>query len=264
VADYVRFQLAEQPPPSAVTINARLELLRRLCRFHYHDHTPDDSRLRRRYGRRFDSGYGRRQFAQAELRLKQDSPVILPLSSDEVARFWASFRRCRDMALVALLLFNGLRSREALTLRVEDVSFSQAQIRVFGKGRRQRLMPVKPDTLRLLDVYLRTERPPTLSPFLFVALQGKTRGLPMTPAGLRSLFRYHRRVSDVPHGNPHRFRHTFGADMVRVGVSLPALMHLMGHVHVQTTMRYASLTPADVWREFERATQRKIPPSPKP
>src|SRR5260370_31306075 len=138
------------------------------------------------------------------------------------------------MALFAVVLFSGLRSREALTLRVEDVSFSQAQVRVFGKGRRQRLMPVKPDTLRLLDVYVRTERPPTTSPFLFVSLQGKTRGLPMTPAGLRSLFRYHRRVSDVPHGNPHRFRHTFGSDMVPAAVSLPALMPFLWHVHRHT------------------------------
>lgn len=262
-ADYIRFQLGQQPPPSAVTINARLELLRRLCRFHFGCDTAEDPGLRQRsWRRRLDRGYGRRQSAPTELRLKQPKPVIVPLSADEVARFWASFRHCRDMALVALLLFNGLRSREALTLRLEDVSFSQAQIRVLGKGRRQRMLPVKPDTLRLLEVYLRNERPLTDSPFFFVALQGKTRGLPMTPAGLRSLFRYHRRVSDVPHGNPHRFRHTFGADMIRGRVSVPALMHLMGHVQVQTTMRYVSLTPADVWREFERAIQHRIPPSP--
>jgi integrase len=261
IADYIRFQLAAQPMPSAVTINARLELLRRLCRFHFGSDTGDDHRLRRHYWRRLDRG--RRQLAQAELRLKQPSPVIVPLSADEVARFWSSFRHCRDMALIALLLFNGLRSREALSLKIEDVSFSQAQIRVVGKGRRQRLLPVKPDTLRLLEVYLRSERPVTGSSFFFVALQGRTRGLPMTPAGLRSLFRYHRRVSDVPHGNPHRFRHTFGADMIRAGVSLPALMQLLGHAHVQTTMRYVSLTPADVWREFQRAVQHQIPPSPK-
>jgi integrase len=263
-ADYIRFQLGEQPTPSAPTVNARLELVRRLCQFHFGHNTADDPRLRRRYRRRFESGYGRPQPATAELRLKQAVPVIQPLSTDQVARFWASFRHCRDMALIALMLFNGLRSRELLNLKIEDLCFSAAQIRVFGKGRRERLLPVKADTLRLLQTYLRTERPSTGSPYVFVALQGKMRGLPMTPAGLRSLFRHHRRASDVPQANPHRFRHTFGADMVRAGVSLPALMRLLGHAHVQTTLRYASLTPADVWREFERAVQRKIPPLPRP
>jgi integrase len=78
----------------------------------------------------------------------------------------------------------------------------------------------------------------------------------MTPAGLRSLFRYHRCVEDVPRANPHRFRHTFGTDMARAGMSLPALMKLMGHGHFKTTMLYVELTPRDVWEEFQRITRR--------
>lgn len=79
----------------------------------------------------------------------------------------------------------------------------------------------------------------------------------MTPAGLRSLFRHHRQITNVPLANPHRFRHTFGADMVRFGVSLPALMHLMGHSHIRTTMLYVRLSPEDVWREYHRAIQNR-------
>ena len=75
----------------------------------------------------------------------------------------------------------------------------------------------------------------------------------MTPAGLRSLFRHHRLRSRVPQANPHRFRHTFGADMVRAGISLPALQHLMGHSQIHTTMLYVQLAPQDVWREYARA-----------
>jgi hypothetical protein len=69
----------------------------------------------------------------------------------------------------------------------------------------------------------------------------------MTPAGLRSLFRHHRQASHVPQANPHRFRHTFGTDMARAGISVPALMHLMGHAHIRTTMLYVQLSPQDVW-----------------
>jgi site-specific recombinase XerD len=75
----------------------------------------------------------------------------------------------------------------------------------------------------------------------------------MTTAGLRSLFRHHRRSSQVAPANPHRFRHTFGADMVRAGISLPALQHLMGHSQIHTTMLYVQLAPQDVWREYTRA-----------
>jgi Phage integrase family len=56
----------------------------------------------------------------------------------------------------------------------------------------------------------------------------------MTPAGLRSLFRHHRHTTGVIQANPHRFRHTFATDMIRAGVSLPALMQLMGHAQIHT------------------------------
>ena len=56
-------------------------------------------------------------------------------------------------------------------------------------------------------------------------------------------------------------RHTFGADAVCAGVSLPALQRLMGHADVQTTMRYVHLSPADVWREYDRAVAAKTAPS---
>jgi len=79
----------------------------------------------------------------------------------------------------------------------------------------------------------------------------------MTSAGLRSLFRHHRRQMKIPKANPHRFRHTFGADMVRAGISLPALMRLMGHADIQTTMFYVQLSPKDVWEEFHRAVQKR-------
>ena|SRR5438270_14076202 len=50
-------------------------------------------------------------------------------------------------------------------------------------------------------------------------------------------------------------RHTFGADMVRAGISLPALQQLMGHSNIHTTMLYVHLAPQDVWREYARAVQ---------
>jgi integrase/recombinase XerD len=81
----------------------------------------------------------------------------------------------------------------------------------------------------------------------------------MTKAGLRSLFRYHRSQSGVAKANPHRFRHTFGSDMIRAGVSLPALQRLMGHSHIDTTMLYVQLSPADVYQEFVRAVARLMP-----
>ena len=84
----------------------------------------------------------------------------------------------------------------------------------------------------------------------------------MTPAGLRSLFRHHRQATSVTQANPHRFRHTFASDMIRAGISLPALMQLLGHAQIQTTMIYLQLTPQDVREQYARAVARLIRPVP--
>jgi integrase/recombinase XerD len=261
--DYVRHQLEHQPAPTAQTINHRLCVLRCVYRFHHSQEIPGKPLFQRRYSTRSSLGYGRRQTKiTTNLRLRQPRRLIVPLSADQVARFWKGFRTFRDLALVALMLQNGLRSCEVLQLQLEDLLLSEARLHVLGKGRKQRFLPLTANTLQVLQNYLHLERPLTNSSTLFVSLKGRRRGQPMTTAGLRSLFRHHRLVSKVPQANPHRFRHTFGSDMVRAGISLPALMHLMGHADIHTTMLYVQLAPEDVWREFARAVQQRLPLSP--
>jgi len=59
----------------------------------------------------------------------------------------------------------------------------------------------------------------------------------------------------------HR-RHTFATDLIRAGISLPALMHLMGHAHIQTTMIYIRITPQDVYQQYARAVAQLVRPTP--
>jgi site-specific recombinase XerD len=258
--DYVRDQLNEDPPPTPQTVNHRLIVVRSLYRFHCGQPLPSgSSHFERPRITRSPLGYGRTyRVAASGIRLRQPRRAVVPLSPDEIATFWSSFRTFRDLALVALMLLDGLRSEETLHLQLEDLQLSDAQIRVLGKGHRQRLLPLPLETIEVLQNYLRLERPLTNSPALFVSLKGRHRGQPMTMAGLRSLFRHHRLRTTVLRANPHRFRHTFGADMVRNGISLPALQRLMGHSDIQTTMLYVDLAPQDVWREYAKAVQNRI------
>ena len=227
--------------------------------FHYgRDISAGQSHFQSVYITRSPLGYGRPRRALAlGLRLRPARRVIVPLAAEQVAQFWHSFRTFRDLALVGLMLLDGLRSCEVLALQLEDPQLADAQMRVLGKGNKKRVLPLPQEILEVLDKYLRVERPLTNSSFLFVSLKGRQRGRAMTPAGLRSLFRYHRGLSQVPIANPHRLRHTFGADMVRAGISLPALQHLMGHSHIHTTMLYVQLAPQDVWREYARAVDNR-------
>ena len=259
--DYVRSQREERPAPSPETINGRSSMLRRLFRFHFDMDLPHAPCLVRRQWWTPPGGRGRKRGPTADWRLRVPPRVIEPLSMEQVRRFWDSFRTARDIAMVGLMLLNGLRSCEVLSLELEDLRLSEGQLRVHGKGGKVRMMPLPPETIRLLDCYLRTERPLTNAARVFVSLKGKARGQPMTPAGLRSLFRHHRGVTGVGTANPHRFRHTFGSDMIRAGVSLPALQRLMGHSNIDTTMLYVRISPQDVYEEFARAVAKQTAPA---
>jgi integrase/recombinase XerD len=79
---------------------------------------------------------------------------------------------------------------------------------VTGKGSRERRVPLDAGVASVIQVYLLAERPGTFSPRLFVAAKGPSRGQPLTAAGLRTIFRYHRGLSGVAGGHPHALRHT--------------------------------------------------------
>jgi len=257
--EYVRYQLDQSPQPAPQTVNHRLTVLHCLYRFHQGCELPSGSvQLQRSCPKRSPLGYGRPGRAiVSRLRLKQPQRLIVPLSQQQVDQFWSSFHTFRDLALVGLMLLDGLRSAEVLALQLEDFQAPSAQLRVNGKGDKQRLLPLPQDLIDVLNHYLKLERPCSTSKALFVCLKGPRRGHPLTLPGLRALFRHHRAVTQVFSANPHRFRHTFGAEMVRAGISLPALQHLMGHAQIRTTMLYVHLAPRDVWSEYTRALAKR-------
>jgi len=192
--------------------------------------------------------------ARRKLRVKTPHTIVEPLTAEQVRAFVRSLRRYRDLTIVYLMLFCGLRSREVLEIRRDHLSFEDHRLRVFGKGQRERMLPVPTFVLDTLSRYLQMERPKACChSVLFVVLQGPRRGARMTPAGLRSLFRHRRQRPELSNAHAHRFRHTFGADMARAGIRLPVLQRMMGHADSKTTLQYIQLSMADIADEYRRA-----------
>ncbi len=172
------------------------------------------------------------------LRVKTPRKIVEPLTRPQVRRLLASFTRYRDIAIVYLMLLCGLRSSEVITLSVQDVDFLDRRLRVLGKGSKDRVLPLPALLAECLRDYLRLERPQTCrEPALFVVLQGPRRGRGMTTDGLRSLFRNRRKDELIHNANPHRLRHTFGADMARAGAPLPTLQKMMGQLSPKARLR---------------------------
>ena len=202
--DYVRFQAGQQPRPAPATINRRVIVVGCALRHEFPDAAcTTDPGFSHFYWLRSSLGCGRFRPARSRYRVKEPKRIPTPLSVDQVARFWSGFRTARDLAIVGLMLLQGLRSKEVIALDCEDVQLAESQICVRGKGNKIRMLTLASEATHLLDHYLRLERPAACGPAPFVSLKGRARGTRITPAGLRSLFRYHRRTSAVLGAHPH-------------------------------------------------------------
>ena len=198
----------------------------------------------------------RRPKPRSSVRLREPRRLPKALSQSDAAQLLASFRTWRDRAIAGLMLYCGLRSAEVLGLDVADVDIGGRWLRVVGKGQRERRVPLDADVASVVQVYLLAERPESGSGRLFLVAKGPNRGQPLTAAGLRTIFRYHRGLTGIVGGHPHALRHTFGTALAEAGVDLAVMQSLLGHAHVDTTARYIHLAPAHVKAEFDAARAR--------
>lgn len=256
---YIAFQRERRAKPKS--INRRLSTCESYYKFCFGEGPRESTGVNRTAP--FYKGRGRSRHLglfhlsrprQVKIRVKEPRPLVEILTSKEVREFLSGVKRYRDLGIVYLMLLCGLRFSEVLWLKISSVSFFEGTIRVFGKGSKERILPLPQELEKILRKYLALERPSGREnePF-FVVLQGSRHGEPMTVAGLRSLFRYRRKKTGINKANPHRFRHTFGSRMAAERVSLPVLQRLMGHADLATTLHYIHLSTTDLAAEFHRA-----------
>jgi site-specific recombinase XerD len=261
-ADLLAFIAAQRQAGAAPrSINRRCSTIRLLHRFHVGNEMVGSgvSLPAPHYkgpGRDRQLGlHSLRRRSTLRLRVKEPSTLVEPLSADQVRAFFARLKRYRDLAIIHLMLFCGLRTCEVLRIQLGDVQIEDARLRIRGKGNRERVMPLPESVMLAIRQYLQLERPARCSHArLFVILQGPRRGAPITPAGVRSLFRQRRsQLALLASVHAHRLRHTFGTDMARAGVRLPVLQKMMGHADAKTTLQYIQLSMADIAVEYRRA-----------
>ena len=254
--NFLEFVAFQQRPPRAAasTINRRLRLLHRFVDFL--TGTPPVIPVWQ-YRNHAQGFHGPAR--HGSLRLKEPHRVIQPIKDAQFLAFFGSLRTWRDRAITLLMWGEGLRSMEVLNLATGDVDFQQRSLRIEGKGNKQRVMPLADVVANALLLYLRLERPKSSSASLVLVLKGPRRDRPLTLAGLRRIFRYHRKKSGVGCANPHRFRHSFGTNMTRARVSLLALAKMMGHSSPQTTMRYVEIEDEELRTLYFQALESLLP-----
>ena len=190
-------------------------------------------------------------------RVRMPQKLVKTLERHEVEQFFSTLNSYRNKSIVLLMLVFGLRSQEVLELKLSDINTFNKTLKILGKGRKERVVPLPDIVINTLEKYLECERPIGKKSLkiekVFLNQKGPRKGLAMTIEGLRGVFRYNRAVSGIKHANAHRFRHTFGKNMAMAGVSLPVLQKLFGHNHYRTTLKYINMSLSDVLEDFEQA-----------
>ncbi len=149
----------------------------------------------------------------------------------------------RDAAIMELLYASGMRVSELSGLTIADLDLVQGQIRVLGKGSKERLVPVHRYSSGLITAYLRDARPLLLRDRPTDAVFLSTRGGPLSADAVRRIFkRYLAQTGSTLSLSPHAMRHTFATHLLESGADLRTVQELLGHVALSTTQIYTHLS----------------------
>lgn len=164
----------------------------------------------------------------------------------------------RDRAMLEIMYGSGLRVSELMALKCEDVDLRARLVRPFGKGGKERQVPLGDGAHDTLTAYLASARPRILAkkpptPFLFVTRQGG----PMTRRHFLMLVKaYAREAGIVRTISPHVLRHSFATHLLSGGADLRAIQEMLGHASVQTTQRYTHVDVARLREVYDRTHPR--------
>ena len=163
----------------------------------------------------------------------------------------------RDRAMLELLYASGMRVSELVSLDVNDIDVDGGYVRCFGKGHKERMIPIYPQATQLVKEYIEQvhdgiARSPD-EKALFLNLRGDR----LTRQGFWQILKGYAKAAGLDAEiTPHTLRHSFATHMLNGGADLRSVQELLGHANISTTQIYTHLTSEHVRRTYEKAHPR--------
>ena len=194
---------------------------------------------------------------------KEDKPLPVFFRESEMEQATAyetqadDFESCRNSLIIEMFYQTGMRQAEMLGLTDSDIDLHQGQIRIFGKRRKERIVPMGQALMSLIKQYLafRKELEPVNTFLVRVKRNGEV--VPMDKMTLYNIVRTRmREVSTLKKVSPHVLRHTFATTMLNNGADIRTIQSLMGHASLAATQVYTHTTFEQVRKAYNQAHPR--------
>lgn len=182
---------------------------------------------------------------------------LLPGSEDKSAEPGAAAVLCRrDVAILETIYSCGLRIGELCGLCAQDLDWHQRLVRVRGKGKKERLIPIGEPALKAIETYWRLlpQTPAGESPVFFA---GRSQSRPVSARDLQLRLKRYLAVAGLdPNLTPHKLRHSYATHLLDAGADLRSVQELLGHAHLATTQVYTHVTTERLKRVYDKAHPR--------
>jgi len=163
----------------------------------------------------------------------------------------------RDRAMLELLYASGMRVSELVSLNLGDVDTKGGCVRCFGKGNKERLIPIYPQAAKAVEEYVTAVRPHLAYSDTEPALFLNQRGDRLTRQGLWQILKAYAKSAGLgKQVTPHTLRHSFATHMLSGGADLRYVQEMLGHANISTTQIYTHLTSEHIRRTYDRAHPR--------
>lgn len=163
----------------------------------------------------------------------------------------------RDQAILELMYASGMRASEVISFRQREVDFRSRMIRVFGKGDKERLVPISKTAVMVMQEYLKKQRPELVAKHRSIrrgdAFFLNERGENLTTRGLEYILRQVEAKTGSYFGlHPHVLRHTFATTLLDNGADLRLIQELLGHASLNTTQIYTHVSTKSMQEQYRQ------------
>ena len=162
----------------------------------------------------------------------------------------------RDVAVLETIYSCGLRISELCGMRSDDIDWAERSVRVRGKGKKERLIPIGETALKAIRLYWQTmDEPPGSGMPVFLARSSQPRAV--SPRDMQLRLKKYLAVAGLDPGlTPHKLRHSYATHLLDAGADLRSVQELLGHEHLVTTQVYTHLTTDRLKRAYDQAHPR--------